>query len=126
MAEASLKQAQAQLAQAKNTLASQIRLVTKTMENYHEQVKKANDVLEMQNQLYKNAQKRFESGLITIDDMFTQDANYLDAQAQYYSIMVAYLQSILQYKYYTGALVELTDADASVLHKDSLYTNVAP
>ena len=60
----------------------------------------------MQKQLYENEKRRFDAGLITVDDMFNQDSKYLIAETQYYSIMTDYLQCVMEYKYYTGNMVE--------------------
>lgn len=81
----------------------------------------ANDALEKQQQLYENEQKRFNAGLITIDDIFTQDDKYLNSQTQYYQLMITYLQSVLLFKYYTGNLVGITESDKDAVQKKALY-----
>ena len=63
-------------------------------------------VLPMQKQLYENEKRRFAAGIITVDDMFNQDSKYLMAETKYYSIMTDYLQSVMDYKYFTGTMVE--------------------
>ena len=121
-AEALCTQASVQLNQAKQTLALQLRNTVFNLNNYKIQVQNANSALEMQKQLYANEQRRFNSGLITVDDMINQDREYLLAKYQYYLIMTTFLQNIMQYKYFSGTLAEITNGDASVLRKESLYS----
>ena len=92
------------------------------MNQYHQQVINANEALTMQKQLYANEKRRFAAGLITVDDMFVQDSKYIAAENQYYKIMTDYLNSVLEYKYYTGTLVELTEGEENVLFSERLYT----
>ena len=120
-AQASCRQAEIQLAQAKNMLSMQLANTVSQLHAYRNQVVQANDALSLQKQLYANEQRRFESGLITVEDMFNQDSKYLDAQVQYYKVMITYLQSVLQYKYYTGTLVGLVEGERSELIKENLY-----
>ncbi len=105
-AEANCKQAQIQLNQARQQLASQLKQTVYSLNEYYDQVVSANDALKMQKQLYDNEKRRFDAGLITVDDMFNQDSKYLIAETQYYSIMTDYLQCMMEYKYYTGNMVE--------------------
>lgn len=105
-AEANYKQAQIQLNQARQQLASQLKQTVYSLNEYYDQVVSANDALKMQKQLYENEKRRFDAGLITVDDMFNQDSKYLIAETQYYSIMTDYLQCMMEYKYYTGNMVE--------------------
>ena len=120
-AQAAVRQAQVQLAQAKNTLYLQIASTVSKLHAYRTLVVQANDALSLQKQLYVNEQHRFESGLITIDDMSNQDTKYLDAQSKYYNVMITYLQTVLEYKYYTGTLVALTEEGQNTLSKNLLY-----
>ncbi|MCR5724417.1 MAG: TolC family protein [Treponema sp.] len=118
---ASCRQAKILLSQAKNTLSLQLANTLSKLREYHTQVVQANDALSLQKQLYANEQRRFDSGLITTDDMANQDAKYLDAQTQYYKVMITYLQAVLEYKYYTGSLVGITAGDERLLIKENLY-----
>lgn len=92
------------------------------LNNYKIQVQNANSALEMQKQLYANEQRRFNSGLITVDDMINQDKEFILAKNQYYQIMATFLQNIMQYKYFSGTLAEITNSGANVLRKESLYS----
>lgn len=121
-AQAACTQASVQLNQAKQSLASQLQNTAFSLNSYKTLALNANSALEMQKQLYANQQRRFESGLITVDDMFNQDKEYLLAESQYYQIMTTFLQNIMQYKYCVGTLVEITDSDTNKLRKDSLYS----
>ena len=105
-AEANCRQAQVQLNQARQQLASEVKATVYNMNEYYKQVISANDALKMQKQLYENEKRRFAAGLITVDDMFNQDSKYLMAETQYYSIMTDYLKCVMDYKYYTGNMVE--------------------
>ena len=120
-AQASYMQAKISLSQAKDTLYLQIVNTLSELHAYRNQVQKANDALALQKQLYLNEQRRFESGLITIDDMATQDSRYLEAQNEYYSVMTSYLQNVIKYKYYTGTLAEVIDSEENSLNKEKLY-----
>ncbi|MBR0030800.1 MAG: TolC family protein [Treponema sp.] len=120
-AQASYKQAQVQLLNAKNTLSAQLKNNVSQLNSWRNQVVNANNVLELREQLYDNEQRRFTSGLITVEEMSNQDSKYLDAQIQYYQIMIAYFKSVLEYKYYTGSLVEVTGNSENVLNSDRLY-----
>ena len=105
-AEANCKQAQIRLNQARQQLASQLKETVYRLNEYYKQVISANDALKMQKQLYENEKRRFAAGIITVDDMFNQDSKYLMAETKYYSIMTDYLQSVMDYKYFTGTMVE--------------------
>ena len=105
-AEANCKQAQIRLNQARQQLASQLKETVYKLNEYYKQVISANDALKMQKQLYENEKRRFAAGIITVDDMFNQDSKYLMAETKYYSIMTDYLQSVMDYKYFTGTMVE--------------------
>ncbi|MCR5046784.1 MAG: TolC family protein [Treponema sp.] len=121
-AEAQCTQASVQLNQAKQTLALQLRNTVFNLNNYKIQVQNANSALEMQKQLYANEQRRFNSGLITVDDMINQDKEFILAKNQYYQIMATFLQNIMQYKYFSGMLAEITNSGSNVLRKESLYS----
>ena len=105
-AEANCRQAQIQINQARQQLASQLKSTVYSLNEYYNQVISSNDALKLQMQLYENEKRRFDAGLITVDDMFNQDSKYLLAETQYYEIMTYYLQSVMEYKYYTGTMVE--------------------
>lgn len=121
-AEALCTQASVRLNQAKQALALQLRNTVFSLNSFKTQALNANSALEMQKQLYANQQRRFDSGLITVDDMIKQDEDYLSAKSQYYQIMTTFLQNIMEYKHCVGTLVEITDGDTNKLRKDSLYS----
>lgn len=118
---ASYKQAQIQMNQIITYLALQLKNITETMNSYHIFVIGANEALTLQETLYHNEQKRFDAGLITINDILNQDDKYLSAQIQYYQILITYLNSILEFKYYTGDLVTITGADTNSVQKTTVY-----
>ena len=120
-AQASYKQAQVQFLNAKNTLSLQLKNAVSQLNSWHKHVVNAKNALELQQQLYENEQRRFSSGLITVNDMSNQDSKYLDAQIQYYQIMIDYFRSVLEYKYYTGTLAEVTDGSENILNSEKLY-----
>ncbi|MBP5792790.1 MAG: TolC family protein, partial [Spirochaetaceae bacterium] len=51
--------------------------------------------------------KRFNAGLITTDALLEHDERYISAKASYAQVLVQYLQAVLEFKYYTGDLVEV-------------------
>ena len=67
---------------------------------YKKSVQKADELLDLQKKLYENEQKRFNAGLITVDDLLAQDEKYIDAENSYYQVLVNYLISVLEYKNY--------------------------
>ncbi|MCR5290206.1 MAG: TolC family protein [Treponema sp.] len=125
-AEASYKQAELAFKRAKESLDMQLRNVVIYLNKYRTHMVQAEDSLALQEKLYSNERKRFEAGLITINDISDQDTKYLNAQLQYYQMFVSYLQYAMKYKYYTGALVGVTDSDRITISKDSLYTVAIP
>lgn len=67
---------------------------------YKKSVQKADELLDLQKKLYENEQKRFNAGLITVDDLLVQDEKYIAAENSYYQVLVNYLLSVLEYKNY--------------------------
>ena len=67
---------------------------------YKKSVQKADELLDLQKKLYENEQKRFNAGLITVDDLLAQDEKYIAAENSYYQVLVNYLISVLEYKNY--------------------------
>lgn len=67
---------------------------------YKKSVQKADQLLDLQKKLYENEQKRFNAGLITVDDLLAQDEKYIAAENSYYQVLVNYLLSVLEYKNY--------------------------
>ena len=109
---------------AKNTLILQIHNAADKLAIYRAEVADADEVLDLQRNLYENEQQRFSAGLITVDNLLQQDQKYISAESSYYQTLVNYLQSILEYKYYTATLVDI-DTDSAFKAK-SLYTESAP
>lgn len=91
----------------KNTLILQIKNATEKLTTYKTLVSDADDVLSMQKNLYENEQRRFNAGLITVDTLLNQDQKYIEAESSYYQLMINYMQSVLEYKYYTATLVDI-------------------
>lgn len=90
---------------ARNTVAIQIHNATDKLEIYKNLVADADEVLVLNKQLYDNEQKRFSAGLITVDNLLSQDQKFISAELSYYQVLVNYMQAILEYKYYTASLV---------------------
>ena len=65
---------------------------------YKRSVQKADQLLDLQKKLYENEQKRFNAGLITVDDLLVQDEKYIAAENSYYQVLVNYLLSVLEFK----------------------------
>lgn len=72
---------------------------------YKNSVKNADEVLDLQKILYENEQKRFNAGLITVDNLLSQDEKYISAENSYYKVLINYLLAVLEYKYYTADLI---------------------
>ena len=70
------------------------------IEIYKKSVQQADQLLDLQKKLYENEQKRFNAGLITVDDLLAQDEKYIAAENSYYQVLVNYLLSVLEYKNY--------------------------
>ena len=122
-AEAEYNQSLTDYNKAKNTLVLQINNATDKLNIYRAEYSDADEVLDLQKNLYDNEQQRFNAGLITIDNLLQQDQKFIAAEASYYQVLVNYLQAILEYKYYTSSLVEV-DTTSAFEAKD-LYTKSA-
>ena len=96
---------------AKSELGLKIRSVLQNLAVYKASVLEADEYLELNDSYYQNEIKRFNAGLITTDALLEQDARYISAKASHSQVLVQYLQAVLEYKYYTGDLVEI-DADS--------------
>ncbi len=92
---------------AKNTLALQIQSAAEKLAIYKNLVQGADSVLDLQKNLYENEQKRFNAGLITVDNLLQQDQKHISAENSYYQVLVNYLQAILEFKYYTASIVSV-------------------
>lgn len=92
---------------AVNTLSIQVKNVAGRISVYKNSVQNADEVLDLQKNLYDNEQKRFNAGLITVDNLLSQDEKYISAENSYYQVLINYLLSVLEYKYYTGELIFL-------------------
>jgi outer membrane protein TolC len=90
---------------ALNTLAIQVKNVAGKISVYKNSVQNADEVLDLQKNLYENEQKRFNAGLITVDNLLSQDEKYISAENSYYQVLINYLLSVLEYKYYTAELI---------------------
>ena len=76
-------------------------------------------VLKMQKNLYENEQKRFNAGLITVDNLLNQDTKYIEAENSYNQLLINYMQSVLEFKYYTATLVNINSK--SIFEVNSFY-----
>lgn len=92
---------------ARNTVEIQIQNATDKLKIYKNLVDDADNVLVLNKQLYENEQKRFNAGLITIDNLLSQDQKFISAELSYYQVLVNYMQAILEYKYYTASLISI-------------------
>ena len=106
-AEAEYKAIVSEYNKIKNTLILQIENATEKLTTYKIMVSDADSVLSMQQNLYKKKKKRFRAGLITVDNLLNQDQKFLEAESSYYQLMTNYMQSVLEYKYYTATLVDI-------------------
>ena len=90
---------------AVSTLAIQVKNVAGKIAVFKNSVQNADEVLDLQKNLYENEQKRFNAGLITVDNLLSQDEKYISAENSYYKVLINYLLSVLEYKYYTAELI---------------------
>ena len=91
---------------AKNTFMLQIQNSAEKLKIYKNLVTDADNVLSLQKALYENEKKRFNAGLITVDNLLNQDQKYIAAELSYYQVLTNYMQAILEFKYYSAQLVE--------------------
>ncbi len=106
-AEAEYKAITNEYNKVKNTLILQIETATEKLTTFKTLVSDADDVLSLQQNLYDNEQRRFNAGLITVDNLLNQDQKFIEAESSYYQLMINYMQSVLEYKYYTATLVDI-------------------
>lgn len=104
-AEANYNTVLADYNKAKNTLTVQIQNAAEKLDIYKSLVQDADEVLKLNQNLYDNEQRRFMAGLITVDNLLTQDQKFIAAETSYYQILINYMQAILEFKYYTANLV---------------------
>lgn len=89
---------------ALNTLEIQVKNAAEKLAVYKKSVQSADEVLALQKNLYENEQKLFNAGLITVDTLLSQDEKYISAENSYYQVLINYLLSVLEYKYYTATM----------------------
>ena len=89
---------------ALNTLEIQVKNAAEKLAVYKKSVQNADEVLALQKNLYENEQKLFNAGLITVDTLLSQDEKYISAENSYYQVLINYLLSVLEYKYYTATM----------------------
>ncbi|MBO7486707.1 MAG: TolC family protein [Spirochaetaceae bacterium] len=92
---------------AKSELGLKIRSVLQNLAVYKASVQEADEYLELNDSYYQNEIKRFNAGLITTDALLEHDERYISAKASHAQVLVQYLQTVLEFKYYTGDLVEV-------------------
>ena len=106
-AESAYNNALADYNKTKNTLSLQIHNAAEKLEIYKALVLDADEGLKLNLSLYENEQRRFSAGLITVDNLLSQDQKYIYAKTSYYQLLGNYMQAILEFKYYTANMVEL-------------------
>lgn len=116
-AEADVKTARIHLEREKNNLATQLKNSAESLYNYHETASGAKNTLELQKELYDSELKRFKAGLITTTDFINQDTKYLQAQRSYNEVLSNYFLEILNFKYFSGELVEISDTGVNSFYK---------
>ena len=104
-AEADYNTALADYNKTKNTISVQIQNAAEKLEIYKGLVRDADEDLKLNQNLYENEQRRFTAGLITVDNLLSQDQKYIAAKTSYYQVLINYMQAILEFKYYTANMV---------------------
>lgn len=110
--------ANAEIAKAELEYSTQVKQKTQNIKNtvlllnkYREYSRKANTTLDMNEELHSNQVKRFKAGLITVNELFNQDEKLLNANSSFVKFVTTYYMQILNYKYYTNCLVNLTNEE---------------
>ena len=106
-ATASYNTALTEYKKAKSELYLNLKNISSMLAIYRESVKDADSVLEMQNSLYSNEQARFSAGMITVDNIIDADQKNINAQINYYQLLINYMDAVLQYKYSTASLLDI-------------------
>lgn len=108
--------ANAEIAKAELEYSTQVKQKTQNIKNtvlllnkYREYSQKANTTLDMNEELHSNQVKRFKAGLITVNELFNQDEKLLNANSNFVKFVTTYYMQVLNYKYYTNNLVNLTN-----------------
>lgn len=111
-----IESANAEIAKAQLDYSNQIKVKTQNLKNtilllnkYREFSLKANATLDMNEELHDNQIKRFKAGLITVNELYSQDEKLLNANSNFTKTLTTYYIQILYYKYYTNNLVNLTN-----------------
>lgn len=117
-AEAEYEEALAKLNKQKNTFILQLKNSISALNSYKSTVENAKNVLNLQQQVYDNEQKRYDAGVSSIDNLILQDQNWLEANMNYYQIFQTYLKYVMEYKYCTTDLIAI-DTRAEVLYNIS-------
>ncbi len=104
-AEAAYNTALVEYNKTKNTISVQIQNAADKLEIYKGLVQDADEDLKLNLNLYENEQRRFTAGLITVDNLLSQDQKYIAAKTSYYQTLINYMQAILEFKYYTANMV---------------------
>jgi len=104
-AEASYTEALTKLNRQKNIFSLQLNNAISALNSYKDIVKNAEDILNMQKEVFENEQKRFEAGLSSVDYLIQQDSSWLQANLNYYQTYETYLKYVMEFKYYTTGLV---------------------
>lgn len=93
---------------AVNVLATQIINVAESLEVYTKNVKNADEVLQLQSKMYENQEYLFSTGFINADKLIEQDQKYINAKQNYYKVLADYMGGVLQYKYLTAEMIDVT------------------
>ena len=88
---------------AKNILKLQILNAAEKLEIYKNLVSDADDVLHLQKNLYENEQKRFNAGVITVDNLLNQDQKYITAELSYYQVLINYIGDFFSIKIFLNS-----------------------
>lgn len=109
---ANLEKARLNYKTSVDKLVLEIKNTAELVNMYRKYLLTADDALEMSMQLYENQKKRFEAGLITVQELYDQDEKIMRAKETYIQTLMKYYTNVVLYKYYNGSLVELTENDS--------------
>ncbi len=89
--------------------------------DYLDALRNALEVVRLHASLIEGEQKRFDAGLITVDDLYGLEEQYVMVRSQFYASFRAYLTTVLNLKYYVGSLVGIDDARRNDFSIERLY-----
>jgi outer membrane protein TolC len=121
-ARGTLKQVEIVYDKKVSMLESDINSSIRDMEKYHNILVSMNTAVQLYKKLIKDQQERFDEGLITVDALNDIEEKSVSTRIQYYNYYRLYLNTVLQFKYYTNTLVGLSESRTDSFRTADLYS----